>query len=111
MPRVEVPLTSVSEIPDDGSLVVDFFGRQLHVVRAEGGVPAAFMNVCAHFGGTLVCSNGAFVCEWHGATFDRRTGARTGGPAAEGSRLMCLPTEIRDGVLTYVFAWGDDAES
>ena len=109
MPRVEYPLTPVSEIPDTGSKVVEFFGRQLHVVRGEGDAPAAFMNVCMHFGGTLVCDNGDFRCEWHAATFDARTGQRTGGPAEERSRLMLLPTVVRDGVLTYVFVWGDDA--
>ncbi len=109
MPRVEYPLTRVDEIPDDGSKLVDFFGRTVHVLRGAGGAPSAFMNVCMHFGGTMVCANGEFRCEWHGATFDAKTGARTGGPAAEGSRLIRMPTEVRDGVLTYVFAWGDDA--
>ena len=63
------------------------------------------MNVCMHFGGTLVCADGEFRCEWHGATFDARTGQRTGGPAADGFRMMRLPTDIRAGVLTYVYAW------
>jgi 3-phenylpropionate/trans-cinnamate dioxygenase ferredoxin subunit len=109
MPRVEHPLIPVNEIPAEGSAVVDFFGRQLQVLLAEGNVPAAFMNVCVHFGGTLVFEEGQFRCEWHGATFDGLTGQRTAGPAPEGSRLMRLPTVIRDGVLTYVYSWGDDA--
>jgi 3-phenylpropionate/trans-cinnamate dioxygenase ferredoxin subunit len=109
MPRVEYPLTPVNEVPEVGSKLVDFFGRTIHVVRGEGGAPVAFMNVCLHFGGTLACQNGEFLCEWHGATFDRLTGRRTSGPAPEGSKLMRLPTEVRDGVVTYVFAWGDDA--
>ncbi|MEX0750250.1 MAG: Rieske 2Fe-2S domain-containing protein [Dehalococcoidia bacterium] len=108
MPKVEVPLTPVHEIPSEGSKIVEFFGRELHIVRGAEGGPAAFMNVCVHFGGTLVCSDGQFVCQWHGATFDACDGRRMSGPAAEGSGLMLLPTEIRDGVLTYVFAWGED---
>ena len=109
MPQVEYPLTRVDEIPAEGSKLVEFFGRQLHVVLGSDGAPAVFMNVCMHFGGTLACIDGEFRCEWHGATFDARTGHRTGGPAQEGTRMMRLPTDIRDGVLTYVFAWGDDA--
>jgi 3-phenylpropionate/trans-cinnamate dioxygenase ferredoxin subunit len=110
MPRVEHPLTPVDDIPPEGSKLVEFFGRQLHVVRGPDGAPAVYMDVCMHFGGTLRCDGGGFTCDWHGATFDGRTGERTGGPAAEGSRLMRLPAFVRDGVLTYEFAWGEDAE-
>jgi nitrite reductase/ring-hydroxylating ferredoxin subunit len=109
MPKVEYPLTAVDAIPVEGSALVEFFGRQIHVVRGVDGAPAAFMNVCMHFGGTLGCADGEFRCEWHGATFDARTGERTSGPASEGSRLMLLPTEIRDGTVVYVYAWCDDA--
>ena len=63
MPRVEYPLTNVDEIPANGSKLVEFFGRQLHVVRDADGAPVVFMNVCLHFGGTLVCENGEFLCE------------------------------------------------
>ena len=45
MPSVEVPLMPVDEIPGEGSRVVEFFGRQLHVVRGIDGAPAAFMNI------------------------------------------------------------------
>ena len=109
MSRVEQPLIAVDEIPAEGGVLVDFFGRQLHVLLGEDKVPAAFMNVCSHFGGTLTFEEGQFRCEWHGATFDGLTGARTAGPAPEGSRLMRLPTVVRDGVLTYVYAWGDES--
>ncbi len=105
MPRVEQPLIPISEIPAEGSALVDFFGRQLHVLLGDGNEPVAFMNVCLHFGGTLVLEDKQFRCEWHGATFDCLTGQRTDGPAPEGSRLMLLPTVVRDGVLTYVYSW------
>jgi 3-phenylpropionate/trans-cinnamate dioxygenase ferredoxin subunit len=105
MPRVEYPLIPASQVPSSGSEVVEFFGRQLHLVRDSDGEPAAYMNVCPHFGGTLACVDGRFRCEWHGATFDGRSGARTAGVAPEGSRLTRLPTEVRDGVVTYVFEW------
>ena len=73
----------------------------MHVLLEPDDVPVAFTNVCLHFGGTLACEGGEFRCEWHGATFDRLTGGRTGGPAPEDSRLMRLPTVVKDGVLTY----------
>ena len=111
MPSVEVPLMPVDEIPGEGSRVVEFFGRQLHVVRGIDGAPAAFMNVCAHFGGTLVCDDRTFRCEWHSATFDARDGRRLSGPAPEDSKLMLLPTVIRDGMLVYTFTWDDEVRT
>lgn len=111
MPRVEVPLTAIDEVPATGSKLVDFFGRTLHLVRDERGRPAIFMNVCPHFGGTLACVDGEFRCEWHGATFDARTGDRTGGLAPSESRLIRMPCVERDGMLYYAFEWDerDDA--
>ncbi|HZP57377.1 MAG TPA: Rieske 2Fe-2S domain-containing protein [Dehalococcoidia bacterium] len=103
MARFSQPLLPVSDIPDEGSAVVEFFGRRVHVVRGAHGVPAAYMDACMHLGGPLACEGGEFRCGWHGATFDARTGRRTGGPAREGTRLMRLPTVVEDGVLTYVW--------
>jgi len=100
---MEVELTNVAEIPSVGSKEVEFFGRKVHVVRGVQGVPAAFVDSCQHLGGPLVCQNGEFKCEWHGATFEKNTGRRLSGPARKGTRLMRLPTKIEDGVLKYVY--------
>ena len=97
-------LCKTADIPDDGSLVVPFFGRELHVYRAAGGIRAA-ANVCLHFGGPLECREGKFVCPWHSASYDMQTGARIDGPAPAGSRLMFLPTREAGDALFYV--WGE----
>jgi nitrite reductase/ring-hydroxylating ferredoxin subunit len=65
----------------------------------------AAANVCLHMGGPLECWDGAFVCVWHGARFDREGGARIDGPTPKGSRLMFLPTRVEGDGFFYV--WGD----
>ena len=99
---MKVQLAPVSEIPVDGSTTVDFFGREVHLLRRDGK-PAAVMNVCMHLGGPLTLDGDRFVCQWHGATFSASSGERCTGPAAAGTRLMTLPTRVIDGVLTYVY--------
>jgi nitrite reductase/ring-hydroxylating ferredoxin subunit len=44
-----------------------------------------------------------FTCEWHGSTFDARTGKALSGPVRPDARLIMLPTRVEDGVLTYVY--------
>jgi len=97
------PLCNVHDIPEAGSLLVDFFGREVHIYKANGR-PRAVANVCMHFGGPLQCENGKFVCDWHNAEFDMTGGNRIGGPAPTQSRLMFLSTVVKDGVLNYVWA-------
>jgi nitrite reductase/ring-hydroxylating ferredoxin subunit len=99
---VKHPLIRVDEIPDDGAVSVEFFGREVFVRKVEGR-PKAFVNVCLHLGGQLQLQRDRFVCTWHGAEFDARTGKNLAGPAPSDSRLMTLPTREEDGVLTYVY--------
>ena len=101
---MEQPLLAVTEIPDEGSVTIDFFGREVLVYRVDGQ-PKASANVCSHLGGPLERCDGEFVCAWHGATFDAATGDRLAGPGRPGSRMMHLPTKVIGGVLTYV--WSD----
>jgi nitrite reductase/ring-hydroxylating ferredoxin subunit len=101
---MKVELAKLSDIPETGSILVPFFGRELHLYRVEG-VPCAVANVCLHFGGPLECRDGAFVCPWHGASFDMATGVRTGGPAPRDARLMVLSTRVEGDALVYV--WGE----
>ncbi len=98
------PLLPVDEIPDEGTAIVEFFGREVLVYRVNG-VPRASANVCPHLGGPLEQCGASFVCAWHGAMFDVVTGSRRSGPAKEGTQLMRLPTRVIDGTLTYV--WED----
>jgi nitrite reductase/ring-hydroxylating ferredoxin subunit len=97
-------LIKLADIPAEGSVIVPFFGRELHVYLAEGR-PRAVANVCLHFGGPLECRDGAFVCPWHGARFDRASGRRIDGPAPKDSRLMALSTRVEGDALFYV--WGE----
>jgi nitrite reductase/ring-hydroxylating ferredoxin subunit len=97
-------LIRIAEIPETGSVIVPFFGREVHVYRAADGFRAV-ANTCLHLGGPLECSDGELVCPWHGARFDMVTGARAAGPAPRGSQLMRLPTKVEDGALHYV--WGE----
>jgi nitrite reductase/ring-hydroxylating ferredoxin subunit len=97
-------LCKISDIPADGSRIVPFFGREVHVYRT-GERLRAVANVCLHFGGPLECKDGKFVCPWHSASFDMASGERLDGPAPRGSKLMFLSTRVEDDALFYV--WGD----
>ena len=98
-------LCKLHDIPaGDGSLLVPFFGREVHVFRSGEGVRAA-ANVCLHFGGPLECKGGEFSCPWHGARYDMATGKRIDGPAPEGSKLLFLSTRVEGDALFYV--WGE----
>jgi nitrite reductase/ring-hydroxylating ferredoxin subunit len=100
------PLIAVSEIPQEGTTVVDFFGRDVHVYLVEGK-PRAAVGICMHLGGPLsfkaeTCS---FTCAWQNAEFSASDGKPISGPAPSNSRLMFLPTRVENGVLNYV--WGE----
>ena len=99
---MKVAICKVDDIPDEGAKVVDFFGREVLVLKVDGN-PKAIMNTCMHLGGPLNCDGEKLVCAWHGAEFSSRTGERLQGPARRDSRLMFLPTRIESGALTYVY--------
>lgn len=101
---MKVEFCKVDEIPEKGSKIVPFFGREVHVFKANGR-PRAVANVCLHFGGPLECQDGKFVCPWHNAEYAMEDGRRLAGPAPRQSRLMFLSTSIEDGALFYV--WGE----
>ncbi len=95
------PLCRIEDIPEEGTMLVPFFGREVHVYQIDGK-PKAALSVCLHLGGPLEHKDGRFVCQWHGAEF-ATDGHRLKAPAPSGSRLMFLPTRVEDGVLTYVW--------
>jgi len=74
---MEQPLIAVDDIPDEGAVTVDFFGREVLVYNVDG-LPRATANVCTHLGGPLQRCDGGFVCTGHGATFDGASGASLG---------------------------------
>jgi nitrite reductase/ring-hydroxylating ferredoxin subunit len=99
---MKAPLIAVESIPQEGTVTVDFFGREVLVYRYEGELKAA-MNVCMHLGGPLQREGDCLTCAWHGAQFSIADGTRVRGPARAESRLMFLPTRIEDGQLVYVY--------
>lgn len=101
---MKVELIKTNLIPDDGTIIVPFFGRELHVWR-QGDTYRAAANTCLHFGGPLECKEGKLVCPWHGATFSLETGERKSGPAPKNARLMFLSTRVEGDALHYV--WGE----
>ena len=97
-------LCAENDVPESGSIIVPFFGREVHVYRSDGRVRVA-PNVCMHFGGPLECKDGAFVCPWHGASYDMGSGKATGGPARKDAQLMFLSSRVENGDVNYV--WGE----
>ena len=97
-------LCKVSEIPDSGTKLVDFFGREAHVYKVKGK-PVAVANTCMHFGGPLECKDDKFVCPWHGAEYAMNDGARTKAPAPSKAKLMFLSTRVDGDDFNYV--WGE----
>ena len=95
-------LIPISEIPQEGTVTVDLYGREVLVMLLNGR-PRAYTNVCLHHGGPLSLKGDTFVCEWHGSTFEARTGKAISGPVRPDARLMMLPTRVEDDVLTYVY--------
>lgn len=54
------------------------------LIRQPNGKLTAVSAVCTHAGCTVGYQGGQIACPCHGATFDARTGAVTGGPAPSG---------------------------
>src|SRR5690242_15180655 len=99
---MKVALCKVDDIPEEGARTVEFFGREVLVLKVEGK-PTAIMNTCMHLGGPLHRDGEKLVCGWHGAEFDCADGRRLKGPARAETRLMFLPTRVEDGTLHYVY--------
>ena len=58
---VKQPLCKLEDIPEAGTRIVPFFGRDVHVYRAGPDIRAA-VNVCLHFGGPLEFKGQRLVC-------------------------------------------------
>jgi len=96
-------LCKVADIPDQGTKLVDFFGRTVHVYKVDGK-PVAVANTCMHFGGPLECNDGKFVCAWHNAEFSMEDGKRLAAPAPSNSKLMFLSTRVDGNNFNYVWS-------
>lgn len=49
---MKYPLCKINEIPSEGTKVIPFFGREVHVYKANDG-PEAVVSIFIHFGGQL----------------------------------------------------------
>lgn len=96
------PLIPLNDIPQEGTVTADLLGREV-LVTMLNGKPRAYLNVCMHHGGPLSLDGDTFTCDWHGSTFEARSGKALSGPVRSDARLIMLPTRIEDGVLTYVY--------
>jgi 3-phenylpropionate/trans-cinnamate dioxygenase ferredoxin component len=96
------PLISMDDIPPEGTVTADLLGREV-LVMMQNGKPRAFLNICMHHGGSLKLDGDTFTCDWHGSTFDARTGKALSGPVRPDARLIMLPTRVEEDVLTYVY--------
>lgn len=99
---MKVQLSRVEDIPEDKTKTVDFFGREVLLMKVEGK-PQATLNICMHLGGPLRREGDKLVCEWHGAEFDCGQGRCLKGPADPDSQLITLPTRVENGMLSYVY--------
>jgi nitrite reductase/ring-hydroxylating ferredoxin subunit len=94
-------LAKMDDVTAEKLTKVDFFGRPAFVYK-EGEKVIAGIDVCTHLGGPLELQNGQLQCQWHGACFARDTGKATALPAPPQSKLIRLPTRVRDGGVYYV---------
>ena len=85
-----VPVATIDEVPDPGTLLVEVGERLVAVIHAAGRF-YALDDVCTHDGGPL--SDGpvdpqehSIACPRHGAKFDIRSGAALTMPATKPTR-------------------------
>ena len=94
------PLIALDEIPERGLVTAELMGRQVLVMLIDGK-PRAYVNTCMHNGGPLARVGDRFVCQWHGAQYDAKTGHALQGPVQKDARLILLPVRVEDGMVTY----------
>lgn len=86
VPDNAVKLAASSRLPtQQGATYTDpADGQPDIIIRQADGSLTAFSAVCTHAGCTVGYAAGEIVCPCHGATYDPKTGAVTGGPAPAG---------------------------
>jgi 3-phenylpropionate/trans-cinnamate dioxygenase ferredoxin component len=96
-----VPAAAISDVPDGGVLGVEVEGERVCLANVEGEI-YAFQDRCSHRDFPL--SNGevdpddcTITCEWHGATFDMRSGAARSLPATR--PIKVYGAKVEDGMV------------
>lgn len=91
------PLTSISDIPDYGTLSVTLSSGERVCLIRRGDQVSALRDECPHQGMPLsageVLPDGTIECAWHGARFDCMTGALRQGPAEEDVQAWVVRVE------------------
>ncbi len=106
-PAVEVELSSLDAVPDQGfhavPALIDGDAETLVLYR-DGDQVRAWLNVCPHAGRALDWAPGQFlksreghlVCAVHGASFELDGGLCVAGPC-KGDSLRAVPVRVQDG--------------
>ena len=93
-------VASVNELSAGEGTVVDAEGQSIALFNVDGTF-SAIDNTCTHVGGPLGegdLDDDSVSCPWHGAVFNVKTGACTGGPAK--SDVKSFPVKVEgDDVL------------
>jgi 3-phenylpropionate/trans-cinnamate dioxygenase ferredoxin subunit len=94
------PAARLDEIADGALLGVSVGGRAVCLARA-GDEVTALEDACSHSAFPLsagdLLPDGTVRCGWHGARFDRRTGAVREGPACD--PVVSYPVLVVDDVV------------
>ena len=110
-PRPEfVKVGTVDEVPEGEMKGWEVNGVQVGVANVEG-VHYAFHDCCTHQQYRLTDSfllGERLTCDWHGASFDIRTGEVKALPATRD--LPMFPVEVRDGELWVAVPHPDEIE-
>jgi 3-phenylpropionate/trans-cinnamate dioxygenase ferredoxin subunit len=79
-------VAALADVPEGGLLAAAAGGRRVCLTRA-GGTVTALDDCCTHADFALsegeLHPDGSVECAWHGARFDRATGAVVRGPACD----------------------------
>ena len=105
-----VKVGSAAEVPEGEMKGWIMNGVKVGVAQVEGEF-FAFHDCCTHQQYTLTDSflmGHRLTCDWHGASFDLRTGEVKALPATRD--LPMFPVEVRDGDLWVAVPHPDDIE-
>ncbi|CAN5302154.1 bifunctional 3-phenylpropionate/cinnamic acid dioxygenase ferredoxin subunit [soil metagenome] len=92
-----VRVASLDEVPEGEVLGVEAEGKRVCLANVEDTI-YAFTDNCSHrefplSQGELDSDDCTITCEWHGATFDIRTGAARSLPATQPIAIYAVKVE------------------
>lgn len=107
--QLRLPVARLGEIPI-GSAKSFRYGVKNGIAFNDNGTIIAYENFCTHSGGQLDLHQAScqFVCRWHGACFDVRSGERLSGQAPEKSRLKPISLVEEQGMILAILELNED---